>query len=259
MPNLTTPFLFLGGTDINKDMDEVQNWSINLIEELKYILCNLDAGNVTEAHSVKAQNIDCTQARIHNAQIQSLTADKLTAGTIDAGEITVKGEDENGMMIMSGETLVFYEKDEHGENKPRICIGFNGQRYVFEVYNREGQKEIEMDDNGNVIFRGIIRGGKIDSDTDINVTKDARIGRKIILQDRNENTAGYEEAGIIAVGDGVMQISAKNNRSINVDTGGNINLSCGSCMVNGKEVATQADIDELKEEIKDLQNKINCQ
>ncbi|MCI8404065.1 MAG: hypothetical protein HFE49_04100, partial [Clostridia bacterium] len=45
MPNLTTPYLNLGGRDIDKDMDDVQDWSIALIEELRYILCNLDAGN----------------------------------------------------------------------------------------------------------------------------------------------------------------------------------------------------------------------
>jgi hypothetical protein len=251
MPNLTTPFLHLGGTDINKDMDDVQNWSISLIDELKYILCNLDAGNCQEASKVKAQNIDCSKARIHNAQIQSLTADKLTAGTIDAGKITIKGEDEDGnKMVMSGKSLIFYEKDEKGRNMPRIYIGFDGQKYVFEVYNKEGNKEITMNDDGNVIFSGTIRGGKIDSDTDINVTKDITVGRRIILRDKDEASTGYYEAGIISVGNGIMQMLTKNNRSINISTGGNIDLSCGSCKVNGIEIATQADLGSIEKSIK---------
>ena len=73
MPNLTTPYLNLGGRDIDKDMDDVQDWSIALIEELRYILCNLDAGNCMEAGKVQAKNIDCSKARIHNAQDRKST------------------------------------------------------------------------------------------------------------------------------------------------------------------------------------------
>ena len=88
MPNLTTGFPKRTG-NLEEDYENLYNWSVSLIDELKSILCNLDSGNVTEANSVKAQNIDCTQARIKDAQMQSLTADKLTAGEIDAREIIV--------------------------------------------------------------------------------------------------------------------------------------------------------------------------
>ena len=184
MPNLTTPFLHLGGTDINKDMDDVQNWSISLIDELKYILCNLDAGNCQEASKVKAQNIDCSKARIHNAQIQSLTADKLTAGTIDAREIIVKNidadnintgmlnsklvnvgsSDSYGSVALTGDTLIFYEKvkDENGKtvNVPRIMMGRDeAHNYIFTVQSRDAKQGIYMDSDGNIVMTGLFSTG----------------------------------------------------------------------------------------------------
>jgi hypothetical protein len=265
MPNLTTPFLHLGGTDINKDMDDVQNWSISLIDELKYILCNLDAGNCQEASKVKAQNIDCSKARIHNAQIQSLTADKLTAGTIDAGKITIKGEDEDGnKMVMSGKSLIFYEKDEKGRNMPRIYIGFDGQKYVFEVYNKEGNKEITMNDDGNVIFSGTIRGGKIDSDTDINVNKDVYVGQylrvgflRVSVNEGIPYNEWCDESGIILSGGATIKtINGGNSISILAIAG--INLDADLVRIKGKRVLTEEDLGDIKEEIRDLENRISA-
>lgn len=184
MPNLTTPFLNLEGNDINKDMDDVQNWSISLIDELKYILCNLDAGNCQEASKVKAQNIDCSKAKIHNAQIQSLTADKLTAGTIDAREIIVENidadnintgmlnsklvnvgsSDSYGSVALTGDTLIFYEKvkDENGKtvNVPRIMMGRDeAHNYIFTVQSRDAKQGIYMDSDGNIVMTGLFSTG----------------------------------------------------------------------------------------------------
>lgn len=253
MPNLTTPFLNLGGTDINKDMDDVQNWSIALIDELKYMFCNLDAGNCQEAAKVKAQNIDCTKARIKSAQIQSLQAHKIKTGTLDVSDkVTIQGESDAARMTMNAQTLIFYDKDEQGREIPRIYMGFdsNSGKYVFEVYNKEGQEEIHMNDDGNVVFCGTISGGKIESETDINITKDATVGKRIILQDQNNLTMNYEEAGIISVNTGIMQIIANNHRSINLNTDGNIDLNGNSVKINGMEVATQADMGSIEKSIK---------
>ena len=155
MPNLTTGFPKRTG-NLEEDYENLYNWSVSLIDELKSILCNLDSGNVTEANSVKAQNIDCTQARIKDAQMQSLTADKLTAGTIDAGQITVKGESDNGKMVMSGEKLVFFET---GNDKPRIYIGRDGDDYIFSVQNSDATQGIYMDESGNIVITGVFSTG----------------------------------------------------------------------------------------------------
>lgn len=146
--------------------------------------------------------------------------------------------------------------DETGK-KLKIKLGDHGDKYAFAIYDNDGKPAIFMDEKGDVIFSGIVQGGKIESDTDINVTKDATVGRRIILQDKNEATAGYEEAAIISVSQGVMQILANNNRSINLHTDGNVNLNGKSVMVNNVEIATQEDLETMKNEIKQLWQAIN--
>lgn len=138
--------------------------------------------------------------------------------------------------------------DETGK-KLKIKLGDHGDKYAFAIYDNDGKPAIFMDEKGDVIFSGIVQGGKIESDTDINVTKDATVGRRIILQDKNEATAGYEEAAIISVSQGVMQILANNSRSINLYTDGNINLNGKSVMVNGMDI--KKEIKALKEKLAD--------
>lgn len=176
MPNLTTGFPKRTG-NIEEDYENLYNWSISLIDELKSILCNLDIGNVTEAMSVKAQNIDCTQARIKDAQMQSLTADKLTAGTIDTGEITVKNERGKYEMEMRGDSLIFYE-----DGVIRIALGRSEDGgYIFTVQNKDETQGIYMDSGGNAVFTGEIRGGKISADTVIEAGHGGIFGTSIEL------------------------------------------------------------------------------
>ncbi len=286
MPNLTTPFLHLGGTDIDKDMDDVQNWSIALIEELRYILCNLDAGNCMEAGKVQAKNIDCSKARIHNAQIQSLTADKLTAGTIDAEEIdvinmkagniatgtldvsdrvTIQGESDDARMVMNAQTLIFYEKDKNGNEIPRIYAGYDKDKgkYVFEVYNKEGQKEIKMDDNGDVVFSGTIKGGKIEADTDISVNKDVNIGQYLnvgyittsVDENGNPKKEWSKESGI-QMGPYVSIMAENEGNNLVLHAFGRIAFDTGSVTKGGVEIATERDIEDLQRQIDALEREI---
>lgn len=158
MPNLTTGFPSLNSGDHNKDMKEMREWAMSLTDELRAILCNLDAGNVTEAGTVKAQNIDTAQAKIKDAQIKSLTADKLTAGTIDTGEITVQGESKTGKMTITGKTIEMYDSQ-----NLRILIGEKGGNYIFTVqsFDENGKAQgIYMDDKGEVYMTGHIQTEK---------------------------------------------------------------------------------------------------
>lgn len=246
MPNLTTPFLNLKGEDINDDMQKIKEWSVSLIDELKYILCNLDAGNVSEANSVKAQNIDCTTARIKGAQIQSLTADKLSAGTIDAGEITVKGESDRGKMVMSGETLAFYEK---GNSRPRIYIGRDGDAFVFEVQSSDGKQGVYMDESGQVYMTGILS-----TDKDCLIQGDLRVGM-----------SGNNKKGIVFYGDAYFpdengNYSAPYARILpyvaNNEEFKGINVTGGKLCVEENPVATVKDIEALRAEIKSLSEKL---
>ena len=249
MPNLTTGFPKKTG-NLESDYENLYNWSVSLIDELKSILCNLDSGNVTEANSVKAQNIDCTQARIKDAQMQSITADKLTAGTIDARDINVininadnintgtlnseivniESEDAKGKLILDGDSLIFYEKD--GDKiYQRIAIGRGEDgKYIFTVQNRDGTQGVYMDSGGNINITGNIGGA-----SNISVTSDVDIGETLNFKDRDTQTNG----GIISISNNRLYIAGVGSRGIEIYTKGNIDLNCGSCRINGKTVLTE--------------------
>ena len=248
MPNLTTGFPKKTG-NLESDYENLYNWSVSLIDELKSILCNLDSGNVTEVNSVKAQNIDCTQARIKDAQMQSITADKLTAGTIDARDINVininadnintgtlnseivniESEDAKGKLILDGDSLIFYEKD--GDKiYQRIAIGRGEDgKYIFTVQNRDGTQGVYMDSGGNINITGNIGGA-----SNISVTSDVDIGETLNFKDRDTQTNG----GIISISNNRLYIAGVGSRGIEIYTKGNIDLNCGSCRINGKTVLT---------------------
>lgn len=104
--------------------------------------------------------IDCTTARIKSAQIQSLKASKIKTGTLDVSDrVTIQGESDAARMVMNAQTLIFYDKDEQGEEIPRIYMGFDGEKYVFLVQNSEATQGIHMDENGNIIITGLFSTG----------------------------------------------------------------------------------------------------
>lgn len=76
--------------NLKKDVEQLKTRFTAVLKELEYLLCNLDEENVTRAASVYAENIDTRHAKISDAQIGELSADKLTSGSIDAGKIEVK-------------------------------------------------------------------------------------------------------------------------------------------------------------------------
>ena len=58
MPNLTAPIPSKLTGDNETDIKMLKNWGTALIDELSFIINNLDAGNVSEAAEVKAENIN---------------------------------------------------------------------------------------------------------------------------------------------------------------------------------------------------------
>ncbi len=76
--------------NLKKDVEQLKTRFTAVLKELEYLLCNLDEENVTRAASVYAENIDTRHAKISDAQIGELSADKLTSGSIDAKKIEVK-------------------------------------------------------------------------------------------------------------------------------------------------------------------------
>ena len=193
-------------------------------------------------------------------------------GTLNSTQNPVKSENEK--LLLDGDCLVIKDRETNKKRlelgnvggqfalniyssdgkKLKIKLGDHGsngdENYAFAIYDNKGNPAIYMDENGDLNLIGTMRGGKIMSDTDINVTKNITIGQKIVLQDKNTTTYGYEEAGSLSINTGVMLISALNNRSINIHTNGNINLNCNNVKINSRDILNE--IDELKAMLKKL-------
>lgn len=189
MANLTTAYPMRTG-DLQKDYEALYDWAVGLLDELKPLVNNLDAGNVAEAASVRAENINTNTAKIKDGQIHSLTADKLTAGTIDAnkiqvihlnadnitaGTLTVGGQvdiqNEEGTLKINGSEISMM--DEQGN--PRIQFGADREgQYLFLLQNSDGSQGLYLLDDGNVVFSGSINTGK-----------DAWIGNRLYLDGTN--------------------------------------------------------------------------
>lgn len=160
MPNLTTP-IPKKVTGITKDdIKAIQKWGTALIDELSYIFSNLDAGNVSEAASVKAENIDTSNAKIQNAQIDVLTADKLTAGTVDTNLVTVSSE--SGNLNITGTEIVISD----GYTK-RFEVMYDEKNDIFSfiLRNKNGEATVYISSTGNAIFKGKIDSSEIFSST----------------------------------------------------------------------------------------------
>lgn len=160
MPNLTTPIPKRSTGNTAEDINALRKWGTALIDELSYIINNLDAGNVSEAASVKAENIDVSTAKIQNAQIDILTADKLKAGTVDTNLVNV--ESESGNLSISGNSIVM--SDSHtdrfkAEYDPVTDI------FSFVLYNSAGQPTVYINSLGNAVLSGRIDSSEIFSST----------------------------------------------------------------------------------------------
>lgn len=163
--NLTCHYPVKSG-NAAKDIKSIFDWAAALLDELNPLIRNLDAGNVREAASVKAQNIDTSSARISQAQIGALSADKLTSGSIDAEKISVKNISadeiksgsltlENGMSIKSntGGLIINGRSIQMSDTNgvPRIYMGASeGGKFIFSLINAAGDEGLRLDEKGNL-------------------------------------------------------------------------------------------------------------
>lgn len=145
-------------------------------------------------------------------------------------------------------------------------------KYVFEIYNGNGEKAIYLDSDGKIIATAEIRGGSITSDTSIDIMTDATIGNKLML--KHDNTIG----GTISIYDGsapTLNIRAEGSRPIIISTGtGTSQFQCNpsttyvrggkelrlgttdgddKVYINNKLAATEEDIANLQRQINALQ------
>ena len=145
--------------DLNIQMREIQNLFNDLLDQLQNALYNLDSGNVTEAASVQAANIDTSYARIVDAQIKNLTADKLTAGTIDTSEINISGS--GGRLRIQDNMLVF---SYNGIERLLMGTDTNGN-FGFMLRDNEGKPTLVLADDGSAVFTGAVKASTVEGST----------------------------------------------------------------------------------------------
>ena len=228
MPNLTTPIPPMLSQETKTALKQLKEWGTALIDELGFILNNLDSSNVTEAAMVKAENIDVTNGKILNAQIKNLTADKITAGTIDLSQgITVKSSDDS--LKITANTISISENGEL-----RVLMGKNDNgSFVFMITDGNGNG-LMLDDNGEAVFSG-----------NINTKKDVIIGRQLKM-------CNYNNDGYILFGDNASISGNKNTDTLNISamngitlySSGDIKLNTtnGTVSVNGDKVVTYSEM-----------------
>lgn len=168
MPNFTTPIPPRLTGDSGEDVKNLKRWGTALIDELTYLFNNLDKGNVIEAASVKAENIETKTAKISDAQIGNLNADKLISGRIDTELVSVN--DGDGHLEISGSEIVISDSD-----RERFVASYNKDEdeFVFELYNEKGIPTVSINSKGNAVFSGQVESSAIYSSTIVGTDKDS--------------------------------------------------------------------------------------
>lgn len=169
MPVFTTGSPKTLSGDSTKDLKVIRDWAVELIDELNYIFGNLDTSNVTEAGSVKAENIDTTTARIKSAQIEMLRADKINAGTIDLdNKITISGSSDNTELKIDSSSIEITVK-----GIERLFVGKDkNNEFIFRMKSEDGTHGIVMDESGNAYFTGTIESSEVYSSKIVGTSAD---------------------------------------------------------------------------------------
>lgn len=207
MPNFTTPIPPKLCGNPKSDVETLKKWGTALVDELTYIFNHLDSGNVIEASSVKAENISTDNAKITDAQIGALTADKLVCGTVNTNSVTVA--DTSGRLNISGSEITISDK-----NRKRFNASYNAENdsFVFELYNPSGEAVVSINSDGNAVFSGRVESSEIFSSTIVGTDVAsytettggvfANIDRSGIKVMQDKNAVRYQKIGIAVADDG---------------------------------------------------------
>lgn len=182
-------------------------------------------------------------------------------GTVNTNRNEVQSDNE--LLQIVGDLLTIKDS-----RRDRIHIGNdtvdNKKQFVFLLYDVDGNPVIFFDENGNGIFSGTIRGAKIESDTDINVNKDASVGQYLrvgyissYVNDEGKTVYKWtDESGILLSGyTSIKTTNGGNNLSISAMS--SIELNATKVMQNGKRLLNEADLEKVTEEIRQLKAKIS--
>ena len=157
--NISQPMGGSLGWEDGKRLDELDGIFSELIRQLNFLLGNLGAENVIEAASVKAENIDTTNAKIVNAQIKNLTASKIKAGTLDLSKgITITNGGSDSMTITQDSIRI----EVNGVTRFLLTPDNNGT-FGFGLYNAAGEPTVVVTGDGNAVFTGTVESSVVES------------------------------------------------------------------------------------------------
>lgn len=221
----------------------LQDWAVALVDELRYVLNNLDAGNVSEAQSVKAEHIDTRTAKIKSAQIHSLKADKIKTGVLHVTEkMTIQNNDGSIQFLPS--SIVF--TDPNGVQRLAMGRVDGSDVFVFVMNAPNGEPMLVMDSMGEAIF-----GGTIQTNKNCYVSGELCVG----LDAKADNTKN----GISFYGDalaGGSKLYAKLVPYMTNDETVGVNVTEGGLYENGKKVLTINDYGALISKIDNLERRM---
>lgn len=182
-------------------------------------------------------------------------------GTVNSTQNPV--ESDNKKLLLDGDLLIIKDSQ-----RDRIHIGNdevdNKKQFVFLLYDVDGNPVIFFDEKGNGIFSGTIRGAKIESDTDINVNKDASVGQYLrvgyissYVNDEGKTIYKWsDESGILLSGyTSIKTTNGGNNLAIGAMS--SIELNATKVMQNGNRLLNTDDLKDIMEEIGQLKAKIS--
>lgn len=182
-------------------------------------------------------------------------------GTVNSTQNPV--ESDNKKLLLDGDLLIIKDSQ-----RDRIHIGNdevdNKKQFVFLLYDVDGNPVIFFDEKGNGIFSGTIRGAKIESDTDINVNKDASVGQYLrvgyissYVNDEGKTIYKWsDESGILLSGyTSIKTTNGGNNLAIGAMS--SIELNATKVMQNGNRLLNTDDLKDIMGEIRQLKAKIS--
>lgn len=167
-------------------------------------------------------------------------------GAINSDQNNIKSENER--LKLEGDLLTIRDN-----KRIRAELGNSSKGFGFWLYDTDGNPVIYFDEQGNGTFSGIIRGGKILSDTDIAVSKDANVGRYLRIgyissslgSDGQVQYQWYDDSNI-QLGPGATIHTRNNGDNLALSAMARIELNATSVTKNGVEVATESDIIDIK-------------
>lgn len=165
---------------------------------------------------------------------------------------------ENGKLKIEDNLITMYD----GHEVLRFQAGYNGTRYVFELYNEQGKRTAYMDDNGNLTICGVFKTGEdgeartvidgngIKSYNEKNQLHGLVSNLDELWGDLNIYYNGKEIFRISNEGAGYVVISGISKEAISLSD--IRNALEGTWYYKGAEIATKDDIESLQTQINAL-------